>query len=352
MSPAVPEPAVPDPSLTGPSLTGPSLTGPEGRSGSVPPRRRLPVTPADLRASLPSLPRIGGPFPLSPPTWPGTVPRPVKRSKLGPAYDSDWARRYPARFGRVLLTELVTRPALGAIARPQVDGADRLAHLHEPVIFAANHSSHVDTPLLLSVLPARWRHHTVVAGAADYFFDTRLKATAFAFAINAIPMERLRVSRDSVNRAAALLSDGWSLLIFPEGGRSPDGWAQHHTAGAAWLAVRTGLPVVPVHVAGTRNILPRGSNRLRPGTTHISFGHPIRPGQGTNPRDLAVRVEAAVTALADERTTDWWTAKRRAATATSPQLTGPDGGAWRRSWALGERDRNKRVADARRWPRP
>jgi 1-acyl-sn-glycerol-3-phosphate acyltransferase len=335
-----------------PARWGATLPGPEDRSGSVPPRRRLPVTPSDLRASLPSLPRINGPFPLSPPTWPGTVPRPVKRSKLGAAYDSDWARRYPARFGRVLFTELVTRPVLGAIARPRLDGEDRLAHLHEPVIFAANHSSHVDTPLLLSVLPDRWRHHTVVAGAADYFFDTRLKAAAFAFTINAIPMERTRVSRDSVNRAAALLRDGWSLLIFPEGGRSPDGWAQHHTAGAAWLAVRTGRPVVPVHIAGTRDILPRSSNRLKPGTTHISFGQPMRPAEDADPRDLAVRVEAAITALADERTTDWWAAKRRAATRTSPELTGPEGGAWRRTWALGDRDGTTRAADARHWPRP
>jgi 1-acyl-sn-glycerol-3-phosphate acyltransferase len=329
-----------------------SLPSPDDRSGSVPPRRRLPVTPADLRESFGHLPRIQGTFPYSAPTWPGTLPRPVKRSKLGAAYDSDWARRYPARFGRVLLTELVTRPALAVIARPEVDGGDRLAHLHEPVIFAANHSSHVDTPLLLSVLPERWRHHTVVAGAADYFFDTRFKATAFAFAINAIPIERNRVSRDSTNRAAALLRDGWSLLIFPEGGRSPDGWAQQHTAGAAWLAVRTGRPVVPIHVAGTREILARGSNRLKPGTTHISFGHPIRPGEDTNPRDLAVRVEAAITALADERTTDWWTARRRAASRTTPELTGPPGGAWRRTWALRDRDRSTRAADARRWPRP
>ena len=55
-------------------------------------------------------------------------------------------------------------------------GLDRIAHLDEPVIFAANHASHLDAPLLLSVIPDRWRHRMFVAGAADYFFDTRLKA--------------------------------------------------------------------------------------------------------------------------------------------------------------------------------
>jgi hypothetical protein len=182
--------------------------------------------------------------------------------------------------------------------------------------------------LLLSVLPDRWRHHTVVAGAADYFFDTRLKSTLFALSINAIPLERTRVSRDSVNRAATLLREGWSLVIFPEGGRSPDGWAHHHTAGAAWLAARTGRVVVPVHIAGTRDILPRNSHRVRPGPTQVTFGRPIRPGADTDARELAARVEAAIATLADEASTDWWSAARRAAAGQRcPAATDPAAGA-------------------------
>jgi 1-acyl-sn-glycerol-3-phosphate acyltransferase len=250
-------------------------------------------------------------------------------------YDTEWARRYPARFGRVLVSEFLARPVVQLLAAPRVDGLDRIAHLEEPVIFAANHASHLDAPLLLSVIPERWRHHMFVAGAADYFFDTRVKAISFAFLINAVPIERQRVSRDSANRVAALLAEGWSLLIFPEGGRSPDGWAQPHRPGTAWLGVRTGRPIVPVHVEGTRQILPKGSTRLRPGTTHISFGHPLRPEVGGDARQLAADLERAVAALADEQTTDWWTARRRAAARTTPALTGPEAGAWRRTWALG-----------------
>lgn len=309
------------------------------------------MTPEALRAGMARLPRPRVGFPLTAPTWPGNLPRPVERSRLGAAYDSTWARTYPARFARVLLVEFVTRPGIALLARPKVEGLDRLAHLHEPAIFAANHQSHVDTPLLLSVLPDRWRHHTVVAGAADYFFDTRLKSTLFALSINAIPLERTRVSRDSVNRAAALLRDGWSLVIFPEGGRSPDGWAQQHTAGAAWLAVRTGRPVVPVHIAGTRDILPRNSSHLRPGATRVNFGRPLRPGADTDARDLASRVEAAIAALADEGSTDWWSAARRAAAGQSPDLGGPPASAWRRAWALPGRDRTRSGGDSQRWPR-
>jgi len=309
--------------------------------GSVTPRKHLAITPHDRR-SLVRRPSTG--FPWAAPTWPDTVPKPPEKPTLGMAYDTEWARRYPARLARLVVNEAITRPAMRIIADPQVEGLDRLAHLEGPVIFAANHSSHLDTPLLLSVIPERWRNRIVVAGAADYFFDSRVRATAFALALGAIPIERHRVSRDSATRAARLVEEGWSLLIFPEGGRSPDGWGQAHRPGAAWLAERTGRAVVPVHLEGTRKILARGATRLKPGTTHITFGRPLLPVG--NPRELAVKVEATIAALGDERTTDWWTARRRAASGTTPTLRGPDSGGWRRTWALGG------TPDPSRQPRP
>lgn len=311
--------------------------------GATTPDRRLPVTMAAIRSGGPSLLRAAArrarprprAFPVGAPTWPTTVPRPPAERTLGTAYDTDWARRPPARVARAVIGE-VARPVLAALADPTVAGLDRLAHLDEPVIFAANHASHLDAPLVLSILPERWRHRTVVAGAADYFFDTRLKAATFALTMNVVPIERTRVSRESASRAAGLLEEGWSLLIFPEGGRSPDGWGQSHRPGAAWLSVRTGRPVVPVHLEGTRAVLARGSSRLRAGHTTVSFGRPLRPTPGGDARRLAAELEAAIAALADEVATDWWGATRRAAAGSTPDLTGPGGvGAWRRTWALG-----------------
>jgi 1-acyl-sn-glycerol-3-phosphate acyltransferase len=284
---------------------------------------------------------------MASPTWPSGVPRPPVERELGVDYDTDWARRYGARLARVVVVEALTRPMARVLASPRVDGLDRIASVDEPVIFAANHASHIDTPLLLTLLPERWRHKTVVAAGADYFFDKRWKAHWFAFSINAIPIERTRVSRRSADLAASLLQEGWSLIIFPEGGRSPDGWGQPHRAGAAWLSVRTGRPVVPIYVEGTRRILAKGSGGLRPGRTHVTFGSALRPGQGEDARDLAARVEHAVAALADEQLTDWWTARRRTASRTTPGLTGPDAGAWRRAWALGAPRGRRR---ARTWP--
>src|SRR5213076_2568526 len=86
-----------------------------------------------------------GSFPFTAPTWPGGVERRPLERRTGTDYDIAWARRYPARVARVL-------------GSPQLHGLDRLEALEPPAIFAANHKSHLDTPLLLTSLPDRFRH--------------------------------------------------------------------------------------------------------------------------------------------------------------------------------------------------
>ena len=183
--------------------------------------------------------------------------RPDPERSLGLDYDHDWSRRYPVRLARAMVMDNVARPAARMLAPATVRGLEHLARVEGPVIFAANHASHVDTPLLLTTLPVGFRHRTVVAAASDYFFDRTWKAVLWSFALAAIPIERSKVNRRSGDTAAELLGDGWNLVIFPEGGRSPDGWTQQFTGGAAYLARRTGRPVVPVYLHGTRHLLPK-----------------------------------------------------------------------------------------------
>jgi 1-acyl-sn-glycerol-3-phosphate acyltransferase len=283
---------------------------------------------------------------------PGGVEVVPRRSRSGADYDTRWARRLPARLARVALVEALARPAVHALARPRREGLDRLDALAEaggPVIFAANHHSHVDTPVLITSIPEPWRHHLFVAAAADYFFRTAATSVLSALVIGAIPIERSRVSRRSADRAADLIDDGWSLLIFPEGGRSPDGWGQPFRGGAAYLALRCGVPVVPVHLHGTGRILRKGRKLPSPATARVTFGAPMVPAEGDDARRFGARIERAVAELADEATTDWWQARRRAHAAETPVLTGPDAPAWRRAWALGDPDR-RRTRQRRRWP--
>ncbi|MBI2708486.1 MAG: 1-acyl-sn-glycerol-3-phosphate acyltransferase [Actinobacteria bacterium] len=291
-------------------------------------------------------------FPLRAPSVPASVEPVVEESTLGARYETDWARTFPARVGRALLLETVLRPTVRVLADPDRRGYDRIAGLRAPAIFAANHHSHVDAGLLLSSLPEPFRHKVFTGAAADYFFDKRAKAVLSALTLGAIPIERSKVTRRSADQAATLIDDGWSMVIFPEGGRSPDGWGQAFRGGAAYLSIRCHVPVVPVHIEGTGRILPKGSNRITPGRTRVTFGHPLHPTGGEDSRRFAARLEREVAALADEVANDWWSARRRAHAGESPSLSGPDASAWRRAWALGDR-RNRTTGTAperRRWP--
>jgi 1-acyl-sn-glycerol-3-phosphate acyltransferase len=258
-----------------------------------------------------------------------------------------------------MVLDNVTRPLARAVAPTTVLGAEHLHRVEPPVIFAANHASHLDTPLLLTTLPVEFRHRTVVAAASDYFFDRTWKAVAWSFSLAAIPIERTKVNRRSADVAAELIEDRWNLVIFPEGGRSPDGWLQPFRGGAAYLARRTGRPVVPVYIHGTRHVIPKsaggaqsggaasdggepGRRRIRRSPVTVVFGQPLVPDDGEDARRFGARIERAVSVLADEVTTDWYTARLRdaaasgpgAAAGAAPASRGPDASAWRRAWAL------------------
>jgi 1-acyl-sn-glycerol-3-phosphate acyltransferase len=299
-------------------------------------------------------------FPYRAPTVPRGVTVPPKPAKLGADFDTAWARRPVARVTRVAILEGPLRLALKAVASPEVLGVDRLRDLLDqeepgPVVFAANHQSHLDAPLMITSIPIPWRHKLVVGAAADYFFGTRVTSTASALALGAIPIDRSRVNRRSADLATGLLDEGWSLLIFPEGGRSPDGWGQPFRGGAAFLAVRCGVPVVPVHIDGAGSIWGKGAKRIRPGRTKVTFGAPLWPADGEDARRFGDRIEHAVAVLGDESLTDWYGARMRSAAGITPPLTGPAYTGWRRAWALTEQ-RAKGKAGARRrqqrvWPK-
>lgn len=291
------------------------------------------------------------PFPFSAPTVPGGVEAPPPAKKLGADYDTAWARRFPARLARLALLEGVMRPSVAALGAPERAGLDRLTGLTDgPVIFAGNHHSHLDTPVVLTSIPEPWRHKVFVGAAADYFFRTRVTSTLSALVIGAIPIERSKVSRKSADQAAVLIDQGWSMLIFPEGGRSPDGWGQPFRGGAAYLSNRCRVPVVPLHIQGTGRILRKGAKLPTPANVRVTYGVPLHPIDGESATRFAERIERAVAELADEATTDWWQARQRAAAGTTPALTGPDAPAWRRAWALGDRSR-KRRRQSRAWPK-
>lgn len=255
-----------------------------------------------------------------------------RRAGSGVHYDTDWARSNPAKWVREFSVYGFQKPAVALYARPTVYGRDRIDGISTPVIFAANHHSHADTSIMLAVLPRALRRDLAVVAAADYFFPNALTSAASALFIGAIPMERHRISKLSIENALAVIASGHNVLIYPEGGRSPDGWSQPHRPGAAFVAKRADVPVVPVYLQGSDKVLPRGRNWPVRADTSVSFGSPIDIAPNENARAFAQRIEHAIAALAEEREQGWWEATKRAHAGQTTSLHGPEAGMWRRQW--------------------
>lgn len=247
-------------------------------------------------------------------------------------FPTDWARSRPARAVR----EAILRGGLAPIVRREttlrVEGLDIFDTLDGPAIFVANHSSHLDTALLLTTLPVEWQRRVAVGAAADYFFDAWWRAVGSALVFSTFPIERGGVGlSDTPSR---LLADGWSLVMFPEGTRSPDGWTRRFRLGAAYLAAAAGVPVVPVALVGSFAAMPRGRAWPKPGRSevHVRYGRPVRKSDDEDARRFGARVAADLATLLDEDRSDWYSSRLRAATGATPAPSGPPVAHWRRVW--------------------
>jgi long-chain acyl-CoA synthetase len=212
-----------------------------------------------------------------------------------------WSRSWWCAGLREHVQQHLLFPALARICPTEVVGVSVLDDLAGPLLLAANHTSHLDTPCLLAALPAALRRRTVVAAAADYFFRNPLLGVAVAASINAFPFPRQGQSAAALRACRQLSAAGWSLLLFPEGTRSPDGRLGVFRPGIGRLAVDLGVPVVPVRLDGLARVLPKGRHWPRRGRARVSFGPPLRFGHETAPRVAARTIEAAVRELGPPR---------------------------------------------------
>jgi 1-acyl-sn-glycerol-3-phosphate acyltransferase len=242
-------------------------------------------------------------------------------------FPTAWARTRPVRMLREVVQVAGVKPLLRGEVALDVAGVDQLRAFDRPALIVANHASHLDTAVLLSTLPTARRRRTAVAAAADYFFGTVWRAAGSAIAFNTFPIERRGGSESPL--PGQLLADGWSIIVYPEGTRSPDGFPRRFRLGAAWLAVTHSVPVIPVGIRGTYAAMPRGRAWPRPGRTRVAvrYGAPIFPQPGETPRELAPRIATAVRELIAEDTTSWWVVQRGSGVEQPPPP-----GSWRRIW--------------------
>jgi long-chain acyl-CoA synthetase len=165
----------------------------------------------------------------------------------------------------------------------EIRGQQFLDKLSGPVIFVANHTSHLDTLALLAALPHQWRRRVAVAAAADYWFGagsrsrSRLLGMASAGAFHLFPFSRGQALEPSLCYLGELIDEGWSILIYPEGTRSASGRIAPFKHGIGWIARAMQVPIVPVALAGCFEALPRGRRLPRPSHLRVSFGDPCLP---------------------------------------------------------------------------
>lgn len=179
-----------------------------------------------------------------------------------------------------------------------------------PFIIASNHCSHVDTGLLLSALgPRASSVHPIAAG--DYWFRGRAMGWLLHSTLGGIPFDR---SGRNVAKALALpaevLRQGHSLIFYPEGTRSPDGSMRSFKSTVGLLALAAGAPLVPAHVSGSFDVLPKGKTLLRRHPVRVTFGPPIHiepylrrleyDHVARVARAMAADLEAEVRRLADD----------------------------------------------------
>jgi 1-acyl-sn-glycerol-3-phosphate acyltransferase len=217
--------------------------------------------------------------------------------------DVPWARCGFARMLRELILGYVLQPIMAVYTRRRVSGREHFDGLGAPVILVANHSSHLDTPTLLRALPAKWRHRTAVAAAADYFYRKRLVAHVVSLLFNTVPIHRRGggLGKGSTDHVDRLIEQRWNLLVFPEGTRSRDGRIGKLRSGAAVIASEHDMPIVPVYVTGTHEAMPPGQSwpRRRRGRfvsrrhrVEVHFGEPIHPRPGEQRDSIMKRVRS------------------------------------------------------------
>jgi 1-acyl-sn-glycerol-3-phosphate acyltransferase len=178
----------------------------------------------------------------------------------------------------------------------RVVGRSRVRGIRGAFIVVANHSSHLDAPLIMGALPRPLARYLASGAAADYFFDVKWRTWLTALFFNAFPVDRGRGQRSRPGMSRGLLERGVPLLIFPEGGRSRTGAIGEFKPGAAALAIACEVPVIPVALTGAHLAMPRGSSWPAPGRkpVHVEIGAPMRAAAGESAEGFSGRLQAEI----------------------------------------------------------
>jgi 1-acyl-sn-glycerol-3-phosphate acyltransferase len=182
----------------------------------------------------------------------------------------------------------VVSPVLHAYFRGRIYGAENVPQ-QGPLIVVANHASDFDPPILANCL-----RRPVSFMAKEELFKVPVLAPAIR-AYGAYPVKRGSADRSAIRAALQQLEQGWAVGIFLQGTRTPDGRIPAPKLGAALIAAKAQVPLMPVSIWGTHRILPRGTKFPKPLPITVRIGQPIAPPTDTRDKQVLETVTQTCT---------------------------------------------------------
>jgi long-chain acyl-CoA synthetase len=206
---------------------------------------------------------------------------------------------------RMVWDALFHDPLTKSFATLEVRGIDQLEQPEGPVFFVSNHLGYLDQPSIMRALPSKIRYRTATAAWEEFFFGDyhggeriwrRLAYEYTSVLLNLFPLPQTQGFSGSLAFMGKLADAGVNILIFPEGGHARDGKLQPFQLGLGLMVKELEIPVVPIKISGTGQILPPGAKFPKRGPVTVTFGEPLQ-FRFEEPADIVEKVRQAVERL-------------------------------------------------------
>jgi len=220
-----------------------------------------------------------------------------------------WAQRFPITWIRIILLYVVIFPLTRWMSRATVKGKERLRSISGPVLFISNHITMIDVALALLALPSRFQMKLGVAMEGEVlegwrrppsgtgFFRRLILLAKYILVVslfNVFPLPQKSGFRKSFAHAGELMDRGYSVLIFPEGARTPDGEMKPFKEGIGFLAKQLNVPIVPVAITGLFELKRARKKFARKNQIEVSIGEPVSFSRSDEPEEITRSLEARV----------------------------------------------------------
>ena len=219
-----------------------------------------------------------------------------------------WAQRWPITWIREAIYYLLTWPATLIMAHPKVVGRENLRGVDGPLLISCNHVTYIDVGFALWALPPHYRRKLAVGMSGELLWQMwrppqdwnpflRLSYKVGYYLVVALfdvfPLPQQSGVRGSFAYAGESVDRGFSVLIYPEGVRTPDGQPSPFRSGLGMLAARLNVPVLPLRIDGLFEMKTAGRKIARPGQLRVVIGKPMRFPPETPPDEITNQVEHA-----------------------------------------------------------